>query len=314
MELSQLNKITIILCVVFWLIFKVFYVYAIYFNCKANKRKNTDLYIIGSVLFPIITGIVCLCDNKKAEKNKDYRNGLILFILAVIMLAASVYSAYYGFTHRYYDIKGNGYAHFEDVTFYDNDGNAYNYDFDKHGYDYLYINGTQEKLNADLCYLDENGLLYYDEKMNIVAKDNASCADENGNIYYPVKYSEFNKDKSISYEHSLFSYDREGNAYTYDYVPYYDKEGNKYSYSFDSDMQKGTYTNVNTGDEFNNEYCFVDENGYFVYDNGHKFVLQKNAKYSNQYMDSDRKIYYWASGISWNKNGEMLDSYGEIIE
>ncbi|MFR5875711.1 MAG: hypothetical protein ACLUFN_04405 [Eubacterium sp.] len=313
MEISLISQILLIISSIFSLGFKVLYVYAIYFNCKANRRTKLVLYVFGSIFLPIITGIVCLSQNKNAEKNKDYKKSVIMVIIALVFLVVSFVAAVVGNNYKWLDSKGNGYSELSKVSYYDKDGNTYNYDFDKHGYDYLYINGTDERLNADLCYLDENGLLYYDKEMNITAKDSSSCVDENGDLYYPVKYSFFNEDNKISYEFSSFSYDREGNAYTYDYVPYFDKNGKKYGYSFDSNTQKGTYTNVFTGEEFDNKYCFVDENGYFVYDSEHKFVLQKNSKYSNQYMDINGKIYYWASGVSWDKNGKMYDSYDRII-
>lgn len=313
MEISLISKILTAISLVFLIGFKVLYVYAIYFNCKANRRTKTGLYVVASVFFPIITGIVYLCKNKNHEKNKDYKKSVIMLITALVLLAASVAAAVAGNNYKWLDSKGNGSAELSDVSYYDKDGNIYNYDFDKHGYDYLYINATDERLIADLCYLDENGFLYYDKEMNITAKDNSSCADKNGNLYYPVKYSVFKEDKTISYTFHSFSYDREGNAYTYDYVPYFDKDGNKYGYSFDSNTQKGTYTNVYTDEEYDNKYCFVDENGYFVYDSEHEFVLQKNSKYSNQYMDNEGKIYYWASGVSWDENGKMHDAYDRII-
>ena len=108
------------------------------------------------------------------------------------------------------------------------------------------------------------------------------------------------------------SYDRFGNAYTYERVPYYDESGNKYSYSFDSVSLKGCYTKIVTKETFENEYSFVDEHGYFVYDEKHDFVKQDEA--GRIYKDSSGKTYYWASSISWDKNGNLLDASGKVIE
>ena len=87
---------------------------------------------------------------------------------------------------------------------------------------------------------------------------------------------------------------------------------NKYSYSFDSVSLKGCYTKIVTKETFENEYSFVDEHGYFVYDEKHDFVKQDEA--GRIYKDSSGKIYYWASSISWDKSGRLLDASGKVIE
>lgn len=259
--------------------------------------------------------MVCLFRQKDVEKNKDYKKSVLSFFAALVILAAAVGAAAfaYDFSRIWFDSEGNRYFYRTDIPYYDKAGNTYRYDFEKNGYDYLYINGTQERVVADLCYLDKDGVLYYDETMDIVAADNTSCVDKNGNVYYPVQFSKFRKDGTISYDYSLFSYDRAGNAYTYDNVPYFDKNGDKYAYSFDSETLKGTYTNLTTSETYDNEYCFVDENGYFVYDSEGEFVKQTDSPYSYQYKDKDGNIYYWASGVSWDENTNMHDAYDKII-
>ena len=97
-------------------------------------------------------------------------------------------------------------------------------------------------------------------------------------------------------------------------IPYFDADGNKYCYSFNSDTLKGSYTNLATGESFDNDYSFVDENGYLVYDSKQEFVKLENAEYSSQYKDSDGKIYYWASSVTWDENGKMHDSYDKVIQ
>ena len=152
--------------------------------------------------------------------------------------------------------------------------------------------------------------------MSITVNDENLCVDEDGSLYYPVKYTSFKKDGTIDYHYFKddFRYDRLANAYTYVYVPYYDTDGNKYFYSFDTATQKGSYTNVETGEAFDNEYSFVDENGYLVYDKEHSFVQQRDVPNVRTYTDSAGKTYYWASGVFWDENGNSLDSFGEIIK
>ncbi|MDE6469522.1 MAG: hypothetical protein K2L19_00685 [Eubacterium sp.] len=309
---SELSQIYDIISSAFFILFRAIFIFAVYNNCKARKSEYLSFYIVGAIFCPLITGAVCLVYRKDIEKNKYHTKSVIAFVLAFIMLIAAIAFSYISSHNRFFDSMGKGYAHKLDVTFYDENGNTYNYDFDKSGYDLLYINGTDEALDEDLCFVDTNGILYYDKEMDIVVKDDTSCVDSKGNIYYPVGHVSFDKDGSIEYNYSLCFYDAVGNAYTYSNVPYIDEQGNKYYYSF-NDL-KGTYTNVITGEAFENEYCFVDENGYFVYDNAHSFVKQEESEYSYQYKDDDGTIYYWASGVTWDENGNMHDAFDKVIQ
>lgn len=216
---------------------------------------------------------------------------------------------------KYYDKNNIKYNTQEDVVYYDEEGNTYTYNFDKTGYDYLYINKSEERLYTDWCYLNSDGYVVYDDDMSVTAKDKNCCIDVDGQIYYPVKYSVFNKDGTIRYVYNQndFSYDRLGKAYTFRYVPYYDSDGNMYYYYFDSAEQKGFYISMSTGKTYENKYSFVDKNGYFVYDSKHSFVEKKDAEHKGTYVDENKKTYYWASGISWNENGQLMDSVGNII-
>lgn len=308
---SELSQMYYIISVVFFILYRVIFICAVYNNCKARKTEYFSLYIVGAVFCPLITGAVCLVYRKDIEKNKYHIRSVLAVVAAFIMLIASIAFSYISSHNRFFDSLGKGYTNKLDVTFYDKNGNTYNYDFDKSGYDLLYINDTDEVLDADLCFVDTNGILFYDKKMDIVVKDNTSCADREGNIYYPVDRVTFNKDGSIECDLSFSYYDAVGNAYTYRNVPYIDEQGCKYYYSF-NDL-KGTYTNVITGDAYENEYCFVDENGYFVYDSAHTFVKQEESEYSYQYQDDEGNIYYWASGVTWDENGNMHDAYDKVI-
>lgn len=314
METIFTGKIFEIICFVLILLFKVLYAVTIYFKCNWTSKGIRNTLTVLSIPLPIITCIICTIKYKKSIKNN------LIIILTLILSLVSVLALNFTYSYnsktKYYDKDGTEHIHLFDMTFTDADGNKYNFDFEKTGYDYLYINSTDECLNADWCYLDSEGYIYYDDDLSITAKDETCCLDEDGSIYYPAKYTTFNKDGTINYSFNSdnFSYDRLGNAYTYDYVPYYDSDGNKYFYSFDSDTQKGTYTNISTKKTFENEYCFVDENGYFVYDKEHNFIKQKDIENVKTYKDPSGKTYYWASGVFWDKKGNLLDSFGEIIK
>lgn len=297
---------------VFIIAFKALYAVIIYKKSRAFGKKQQNLLTYLSFVLPIITGIICIVKNKHDIKKQLSVLGSLVVSLAVCISAATLYS--YN-ENGYYDASGNKVFYLSDISFTDTDGNQYTFDYESSGYDKLYINGTSQYLNADLCYIDENGYLVYDEDMSITAQDEQSCADEDGTVYYPAKFTTFNKDGSVKYSFNSanFSYDRFGNAYTYSYVPFYDEHLNKYSYSFDSELQKGFYTNITTGEQFENEYCFVDENGYFVYDENHDFTKTEKDNNTYIYLDSDGEIYFWASGVHWEENGTMMDSYGNAL-
>lgn len=302
MEAVLTSKSFEIICRVLVLIFKALYAWVIYKKCNYEDVKKRNILTFLSIPFPIITGIICIIKNKKNAKNILII--LISFVLSLAFVVGTAVAYTYNNTVKYYDKEGNTYYNLPDMVYTDAQGNTYTYDFDKTGFDYLYINSSDKRLNADWCYLDGNGYVCYDDDMSITAKSETFCADEDGSKYYPVPYSTFNKDGTIDYSFnsSNFKYDRLGNAYTYDYVPYYDKDGNKYFYTFDSNTQKSFYTNISTKETFDNEYCFVDEKGYFVFDKEHSFTEIENKIYT----DLKGKKYYWASGIYWNKDGKLL--------
>ncbi len=241
---------------------------------------------------------------------------VLLVAVLIALLTAVAFSFVYIFHEKYYDKNGKANIYLYDMVFTDSDGNKYAYDFEKTGYDYLYINSTSERLNTDWCYLDSDGYIHYDDDLSISAENETCCIDEDGSLYYPARYATFYRDGTIKYSYNAanFSYDRLGKAYTYDHVPYYDSKGNRYKYVFDSASLKGWYINVSTGEAFENVYCFVDENGFFVYDSNHSFVEQDDIKNVRAYMGPDGETYYLASGIFWNENGELLDSFGKVID
>ncbi len=314
METIFSSQLFTILSYIIVVIFKILYALVIYFKIKCDNKKTRNVLTFLSIPFPIVTGIICIAKYKKNIKD------IIIVLITLIFSLVSVIAVGFIFTNddsnKYYDKDRTVHSYASDIVFTDTEGNKYAFDFEKSGYDRLYINSTDEYLNADLCYIDSDGYLYYDNDMSITAKNEKCCIDTDGSIYYPAKFTTFNKDGSIKYVYnsSNFKYDRLGNAYTHNHIPYFDEDGNKYFYTFNSNTQKGFYTKVSTGETFENEYSFVDENGYFVYDKKHSFIKQEDIENVKAYKDSSGKIYYWASGISWNEKGNLLDSFGKVIK
>lgn len=104
-------------------------------------------------------------------------------------------------------------------------------------------------------------------------------------------------------------YDREGNIYyDDDDVLYYDKDGATYTYDDDDYWFVGE-----TGARYDYAYCYVDSDGYFIYDaagyeNDYNAVITYD-EITDSYYDKDGNIYYYADEVSWNSKGVMVDNY-----
>lgn len=307
------TKAFAILCCCIILISKALYTVIIYKKSALMSKKQRNILTALSFMHPIITGIVCIIKCKQSARKKLSLFFMLAGVLVISLLSAALLA--YNVHPKFYSSGGETVFYKSDVSFVDKNKNKYTFNFQTSGFDKLYINGTNDYLPAELCYLDENGYLIFDEDMSITARDEHSCIDADGSVYYPAEFSSFNKDGSVNYSFNSanFNYDRFKNAYTYENVPFYDENNNKYRYSFDSDIQKGFYTNISTGEKFENEYCFVDENGFLVYDKDHSFTMQKTESNIKTYTDSNGKTYYWASGVYWDKNGNMFDSYNNLL-
>lgn len=276
----------------------------------ANKSTKSRRFIVILLLylFPLITSACLIVKNK--DNVKFVYTTVISYLLFVIcmMIALSVAWFVNSGTHtRYYDLQGKANTYMFDVDYYDREGNAYSYKFEKSGYDKLYINNTDEYLVVDLCFVDEDGYLVYDDDCSIVAKSENCCMDTDGKIYIPLCDAKYDKDGNIIKEYSIYQlhYDRFGNAYPYERVPVYDRNGNKYFYTFDSSLQQGFYTDVKSKKSYDNTYSFVDENGYFVYDENKEFKRIDNGSDVMEYVSPDGEHYFFASSVSWNSDGNL---------
>lgn len=257
------------------------------------KTNNFILILLVIVLFFIATYIAA----KKRARSITIGQYLVSLILAIAMCAAIFIPVHI------YDKNFSPTAVNAKMIFYDKENNKYSYNYDKGGLFFLYINDTNEKVDADLCFVDDKKCLYYDIKRTITIS-NAKCSDESGKIYYPISSTNFSSKGEIkSTDIKIKGYDRDGTAYSYESVPYFDKDNNKYYYSFDADENAGYYINIETGKALENEYCFIDDEGYLIYSNDNSLVLADNNTY--KYKDNDGNTLYWASSIEFDENGKI---------
>ena len=129
-------------------------------------------------------------------------------------------------------------------------------------------------------------------------------------------------------------YDKEGNTYTDPYaVLLYGRDGEVYTYTTLDDVsaeedafyfETQVYVDQD-GNEYDPYNCYVDQEGYFFYDENFEivwddsdydyeaeseiedFLTEQNYKYyDDRYVDEDGKLYYYADEVSWNEKGEII--------
>lgn len=304
------NKVFISILI---MIFKVLYMVVIYHKCNYDTKAKRNLLTFLSIPFPIIICIICVTKYKRSNKDSIIIFITLILYIVSIFVVGNVFST--DERVMYYDKDGIAHNYAYDVTFTDEEGNRYSFG-NKTWNQVIYKNTNEKALDAALCYINSEGYLHYDDDISITAKDETCCIDNNGELYYPAKYTSFNKDGTIKYvfNSANFKYDRFAKAYVHDYIPYYDSYGNKYMYSYDGITCVGSYINLDTGKSFDSEYTYVDKNGYLVYDVNHSFVELENINSVKIFKDFDGNLYYKATSVTWNKNGELLDSAGNVVK
>lgn len=110
-------------------------------------------------------------------------------------------------------------------------------------------------------------------------------------------------------------YDAKGNEYTQSLmVKIYNEKGIPFDYArfqdFDEDgntIYKGYYLD-GSGRKLDAEYCFVNEDGVFVYnkDLEHEENDEAVFYYESPYTDGEGNNYYPATLASWNSDGELI--------
>ena len=152
-----------------------------------------------------------------------------------------------------------------------------------------------------------------------------------------LELSEFDESNRIAVETiagETFYFDREGEVYYHaDQVPLYGRDGEVYTRiikEVEDEAFGGTYEMALYVDSNDNEYdtfnCYVDEEGYFYYDED--FIItwddsdydydadlddceewfdEENYRYyQDRYVDEEGNIYYYADQASWNHKGELI--------
>lgn len=132
-------------------------------------------------------------------------------------------------------------------------------------------------------------------------------------------------------------YDKEGNTYTDPYaVLIYGRDGEVYTYTTIDDAEVSEddafyFENNVYIDQDGNEYdpynCYVDEEGYFFYDENFEIIWDDSdydyeaeeetdfedwfdddsyRYYQDRYIDDSNNVYYYADEVSWNEKGEII--------
>ena len=126
----DLYKIIIYILII---VIKLLYSTVIYFKIDCNSKKTRNVLTFLSFPFSIITGVICIVKYRKSTKA-----AIAIFAVLVLSLASTVGigTAYeYSRHEKYYSSDGTAHIHLYDVSFMDEKGNRYAFDFDKSGYD-----------------------------------------------------------------------------------------------------------------------------------------------------------------------------------
>lgn len=152
-----------------------------------------------------------------------------------------------------------------------------------------------------------------------------ACVNENGEkVYYDKEGNSYEKGTDV------LIYGKKGEAYTYELIDEIEENGTYASYYINED-----------GERFDSINCYVDEDGYFFYDEEAMLFYNDNpdAPYAEEdsdeedsesftdmidlfmdeilgiadykyylgfYIDEDGNKYYWAEEASWNEKGELI--------
>lgn len=110
------------------------------------------------------------------------------------------------------------------------------------------------------------------------------------------------------------TYDMKGNLVDKeDTVPLYDRDDNAYVYEY-REMDEETfedmsvYINQTTKEEYRADLSYVDADGYFFYDENDEVELNDDA----QYIDKNGNECYSAGSVYWDADGVMHE-YGEAF-
>ncbi len=278
------------------LAFSVLFMLSIGFDCKSRNDKKQGMWMALTFFFPLIAGIVYACTrNKKptAEATK------VCASCGAVIDSSMTFCPACG----------------QQNTFSDDGSVRKKY---KKTSNILFgVSVVVYVVDLILCIVLAVSMFttVFDTVEDIL--DDSSLTDYD--YYYDYDYDyDFSYSDHYAYTENGVDvyYDRLGNAYyESDDVVYYDEQGNTYTYDED-EFSFETANDI----EYYEDYCYVDENGYFCIDmtavnssgEEESITFDEDTLY---YSDSNGKSYYWACEVSWDKDGNLVDSYtGDALE
>lgn len=262
------------------IIFKVLFMLAIGFDCKSRGDQKQTMWMILCFFFPLPAGIVYGC-----TRNKDNQ-------------------PYSKFCHNC------GSAVHPDANFCTNCGNMN-----------LVIHApkdNEKNKKTSKIFFGVSVALYVFAVLAYVIFIFSAMSTAFGTVDSVLDNGisqledQFSNDMHYGYtvNGETVYYDREGNAYSDDEdVLYYDRNGESYIY----EENKYSFESSETGKIYDYIYCFVDEDGYFVFDaagaeNDYNSTIIFDETIGD-YCDEDGNIYYYADEVSWDSEGNLVDNY-----
>ena len=297
----MLITILTVLVAVFAFAFRVLFMLAINYDCRARNLKTTTLFTILSFFFPLITGIVYACVRKDAEPNSKYcsacntpvdgaakfcpacgspalitvakenaqqlaKTSVTLFVIAVIVFALSFGAS----TARTVMAVKAGADYVESY-----DKNGLEKKLEDYLKNYIDLDEIEDELEEGLNDLE-------DEEDTSDEEETTDINDVIGNLRF---------------------YDRDGNSYkSTEDVPYYDKDGKVYFYRKDEKLNQYFVEKGKENKKLDLERCYVDMDGYFVYDEKNEITNEDLVTG----VDKNGNKYIPASLAIWNEKGELV--------
>ncbi|MBE6719376.1 MAG: hypothetical protein E7571_01810 [Ruminococcaceae bacterium] len=129
-----------------------------------------------------------------------------------------------------------------------------------------------------------------------------TISDEEAEAAAQKALEEYANKNGESITDGLKYYARDGKVYaSASEVPFYDRDGNVYFYMTDEQMHI-YFLSDKTGEKLDSSLCFVDEDGYFVYNSDGKIILSEDGFSAT---DEQGNRYLPAALAIWNKDGQM---------
>ncbi len=285
---GALLSLTMILGAVLSVAFHILLALAINSDCRARNLKATTLLTVLALFFPVVTGVVYACVRDTAEPNEKY-------------CAAC-------------NIRVDGGAKFCP--------NCHGYVFkvaQKPDAAALAKRGVALCIAAAIVFVcgcgsaaartalagsqSNSGLGKWLEQFTEEKAQNTDDSEET-----TTAAASDSEEDTTSFDDVLSGlkyYDRNGKAYdSAEKVPFYDRDGNVYLCAKDENYITYFYRE-GTEEKLDMKQCFVDKDGYFIYDDKGNITLSADG-FSAE--DKDGTAYSPAALVIWNKDGTMISA------